>query len=88
MLKNILGRQIQSAVDRELVKDYFSPPKTTKAVIFLDRDDTLIRDYGDVTHKKIPKFNDYLVRHLKLILVELKASCRNFGHQSIQNQPK
>lgn len=72
MLKNILGRQIQPAVDRELVKDYFSPPKTRKAVIFLDRDDTLIRDYGDVTHKKIPKFNVYLVRHLKLILVKLK----------------
>jgi len=72
MLKNIRGRQIQPTVDRELVKDYFPPPKTRKVVIFLDRDDTLIRDYGDATHKKIPKFNDYLVMHLKLILVKLK----------------
>jgi len=54
-----------------ITQEYFPYNKDPKAIIFLDRDDTLIKDFGDKTHKKIPKFNLNVVVCLKVISQEL-----------------
>lgn len=57
-----------------IVQKYFPFNKNPKAIIFLDRDDTLIRDFGDDTHKKMPRLNLDLVTCLKIISQELNRS--------------
>lgn len=55
-----------------LVQDYFSKPKDPRAIIFLDRDDTLIKDLGIKTHKKLPKIHLNFIRELSILTNELK----------------
>jgi len=50
-----------------LVQDYFSKPKDPRAIIFLDRDDTLIKDLGNKTHKKLPKINLNFIKQLSIL---------------------
>ena len=59
-----------------LVQDYFSKPKDPRAIIFLDRDGTLIKDLGNKTHKKLPKI------HLNFIN-ELSILSRKLNHKII-----
>ena len=54
-----------------LVQDYFSNPKDPSAIIFLDRDDTLIKDLGIKTHKKLPKIHLNFIRELSILTNEL-----------------
>lgn len=54
-----------------ITQEYFPYNKNPKAIIFFDRDDTLIKDFGDETHKKIPKFNLNFVACLKVISQKL-----------------
>jgi D-glycero-D-manno-heptose 1,7-bisphosphate phosphatase len=54
-----------------IVQKYFSYNENPRAIIFLDRDDTLIKDFGDDTHKKLPRLNLHLVTCLKKISQEL-----------------
>jgi D-glycero-D-manno-heptose 1,7-bisphosphate phosphatase len=57
-----------------IVQKYFPYNENPRAIIFLDRDDTLIKDFGDDTHKKMPRFNLDLVTCLKRISQELDHS--------------
>jgi histidinol-phosphate phosphatase family protein len=54
-----------------LIQDYFSKPKDPRAIIFLDRDDTLIRDLGDKTHKRLPKMNLNFIMELSVLTNKL-----------------
>lgn len=54
-----------------LVQDYFSKPKNPRAIIFLDRDDTLIKDLGIKTHKKLPKIHSNFIKELSILANEL-----------------
>jgi D-glycero-D-manno-heptose 1,7-bisphosphate phosphatase len=54
-----------------LIQDYFSKPKDPRAIIFLDRDDTLIKDLGDRTHKKLPKMNLNFITELSILANKL-----------------
>jgi histidinol-phosphate phosphatase family protein len=53
-----------------LVQDYFSKPKNPRAIIFLDRDDTLIKDLGIKTHKKLPKIHLNFIKELSILAKE------------------
>ena len=54
-----------------LVQDYFLKPKDPRAIIFLDRDDTLIKDLGNKTHKKLPKINLNFIKELSILTNKL-----------------
>ena len=50
-----------------LIQDFFSVPKDPSVIIFLDRDDTLIKDFGTKTHRKLPKLNLYFLAQLSIL---------------------
>lgn len=52
------------ATRRWLVQNYFSIPKDPRTIIFLDRDDTVIKDLGSNTHKNLPRIHQKLIREL------------------------
>lgn len=54
-----------------LVQNYFSIPKDPRAIIFLDRDDTVIKDLGSKTHKRLPRIHQNLIGELSDLAREL-----------------
>ena len=50
-----------------IIQDFFSKPKGPKVIIFLDRDDTLIKDFGSKTHKKLPEVNLCFLKELSFL---------------------
>jgi len=47
-----------------IIQDFFSRPNGPRVIIFLDRDDTLIKDFGSKTHKKLPEVNLSFLKEL------------------------
>ena len=54
-----------------IIQNFFLKSKDPKAIIFLDRDDTLIKDFGNKTHKKLPKMNLSFINELSILADKL-----------------
>ena len=54
-----------------ITQNFFSKPENPRAIIFLDRDDTLVKDFGSKTHKRLPQLNLHLVKEISIISKKL-----------------